>query len=240
VSADTGALLVRIADGRTDLVLDCMAAGLPATAADAHGVRLIEHCARYGDLSALRLLLSHGESLATLGTDHGLRGAAFHGHWRLCEFLVEHGADASATDAATGEAPLHAALCEADRPATGLVVEVLLRAGADVHACTIAGAETGDFMRDVRTRGETPLHRAAAFASLETIELLLAAGARIDARDVHGDTPLTWASWHLRPDAILRVLCHGSHRIHPRRGSTYDHGTGWGHMELSLLGRPRR
>ena len=32
-------------------------------------------------------------------------------------------------------------------------------------------------MRDCRTKGETPLHRAAAFGGEETIDLLLAAGA---------------------------------------------------------------
>ena len=31
----------------------------------------------------------------------------------------------------------------------------------------------------------------------------------IDARDANGDTPLSWASWHLRPRAILRLLTYG-------------------------------
>ncbi len=53
--------------------------------------------------------------------------------------------------------------------------------------------------------GETPLHRAAAFGTEGTIELLLAAGARVDARDMTGETPLGWASWHGRPDAVLSM-----------------------------------
>ena len=48
----------------------------------------------YGDVSALRLLLDRGETLASLGRNFDLNGAAFHGHWRLCEFLLESGADA--------------------------------------------------------------------------------------------------------------------------------------------------
>ena len=67
-------------------------------------------------------------------------------------------------------------------------------------------------MRDVRTRGETPLHRAAAFGSEQSIQMLLAAGARLDAKDIHGDSPLTWASWHLRPRSILRLLRYGVYR----------------------------
>ncbi len=64
-------------------------------------------------------------------------------------------------------------------------------------------------MRDVRTRGETPLHRAAAYGNDETITMLIDANAQIDAKDINGDTPLTWASWHLRPRSILRLLCYG-------------------------------
>jgi palmitoyltransferase len=83
--------------------------------------------------------------------------------------------------------------------------------------------ETGGFMRDVRTCGETPLHRAAAFGDEEAIRLLLEAGAKIDAKDAHGDSPLSWASWHLRPDAILRLLLYGSFRIHPNRSSMREY-----------------
>jgi len=43
-------------------------------------------------------------------------------------------------------------------------------------------------MRDCRTKGETPLHRAAAFGDEESIQLLLDAGAAVDAKDSNGDT----------------------------------------------------
>ena len=69
---------------------------------------------------------------------------------------------------------------------------------------------------------------------------LLDAGASVDAEDMHGDTPLSWASWHTRPDSILLKLCYGEFQIHPARNSTFDHGSGWGYMELDLLGRPQR
>lgn len=96
-----------------------------------------------------------------------------------------------------------------------------------MNAATRPGIETGAFMRDSRTKGETPLHRAAAFGSAGVIPLLLDVGATVDARDAHGESPLAWASWHLRPDAILRLLCYGPFSIQPDRHST-DHGTGWG------------
>lgn len=68
-------------------------------------------------------------------------------------------------------------------------------------------------MRDCRTKGETPLHRAAAFGDAEAIQLLLDAGAVIEAKDAFGDTPLSWASWYLRPRPILRMLCYGKYSV---------------------------
>ena len=96
-----------------------------------------------------------------------------------------------------------------------------------MDVATKPGVETDAFMRDCRTKAETPLHRAAAFASDETIQLLLDAGATKESTDMNGDTPLTWASWHLRPPSILRKLCYGDFSIHPGNLSTYDHGAGW-------------
>jgi len=232
-------MLARIADGRTDLVFDYLAQGHAADSVDGGGVSLIQWCAYYGDVSAVRYLVSRGASLDALGENLGLNGASFHGHWQLCEFLIEHGADVNHALPDTGETPLHAALCKANRPAYNLVLKVLLANDADPNRATRVGAETGSFMRDCRTRGETPLHRAAAFGNAEAIQLLVDAGAVIDARDTNGDTPLSWASWHLRPGAILRMLCHGEHSISARGVAHYtgDHGMGWGGLEASLRGR---
>ncbi len=221
-------LLAEFADGRTELVFDLLAAGLPANHKDDDGVSLIQHCAYYGDVSAIRFLLSQGESLTSLGDNFGLSGASFHGHWRLCKFLLEQGANVNYPDPGTGETPLHAALCKTDRVAYDRVLVVLLSAGANPNTATTPGVVTGAFMRDCRTKGETPLHRAAAFGEVETIRLLKDAGAIIDAKDANGDTPLSWASWYGRSTPILRELLYGNFRIHPQNQS----------MRANLLGTP--
>ena len=169
-----------------------------------------------------------------------LNGAAFHGHGRLCQFLIQNGANVNHPLPDPSEVPLHAVLCKANRPAYNHVVRVLLAGGANPNCVTKESAETGCFMRDSRTRAETPLHRAAAFADEEAIQSLLDAGAIIDAKDMNGDSPLTWASWHLRPAHILHKLCFGDHAIHPEAvtQSESDHGMGWGGMEAHLLGKP--
>lgn len=224
-------MLDRIADGRTDLVFEYLAQGHASSSTDKNGTSLIKWCAYYGDVSAIRFLLANGESLDSLGENLGLNAACFHGHWQLCQFLSERGADANHTQPDTGETPLHAALCKAtNRYAYEQVVRVLLAHGANPNCAAKNSAETGCFMRDCRTKGETPLHRAAAFGSEEVIQLLLDAGAIKDAKDMNEDSPLSWASWHLRPDSILRKLCYGNFSIRAERHP--------GGMEAYLIGKP--
>lgn len=218
----------RILAGRTDLVFDWVAIGHPATATDGEGAPLIRWCAYYGDVSALRYLLAQGASLGDLGENLDLFGAAFHGHWQLAEYLIECGADVNRPLAETGEVPLHGVFCAPKGRAATLVAQVLLAKGADPNRATRLGMETGCFMRDCRTQGETPLHRAAAFGTEEAIDCLLEAGALREIRDGCGDSPLTWASRQGRPDAILRRLCHGPFAISEGRQSMAD----------ALLGRP--
>jgi uncharacterized protein len=222
-------MLSELADGRTELVFDLITGGLRADHKDENSVSLIRHCAYYGDVSAIRFLLSHGESLNSLGENFGLEAASFHGHWRLCKFLLEQGADVNHPSPDTGETPLHAALCKTDRLVYDRVLIVLLSHGANPNVATKPGVETGGFMRDCRTKGETPLHRAAAFGEVETVRLLIGAGALIDAKDANGDTPLSWGSWYLRPTPILRELLYGSFRINPQNQP----------MRANLLGKPR-
>ena len=218
-------VLDKIVDGRTDLVFDYVSQGHPATSKDKDGVSLIKWCAYYGDVSAIRFLLANGESDASLEGE--LNAAAFHGHWRLCQFLIENGANPNQALDDTGETPLHAALCKTS-PSHDRVIRVLMANGADPNAKTKVGVPTGSFMRDCRTKGETPLHRAAAFGSSESIQLLLDAGAIKEAKDANGDSPLAWASWHLRPDVILRKLCYGVFSVNEARVP----------MEINLIGEP--
>ena len=140
-------MLKELRDGRTDKVFDYLAAGHAANTKDENGTSLIGWCAYHGDVSAMRLLLQHGESLQSLGENLGLHGAAFHGHWQLCQFLIEAGADVNRQLADTGESPLHAAVCKANRPVFEHVLAVLLAAGADPNLTTKPDVDTGSFIK---------------------------------------------------------------------------------------------
>lgn len=231
-------MLKKITDGRTDLVFDYVESGNTPTSADEYGTSLIKWCAYHGDVSAIKFLLSKGESLEAVGENFDLSGACFHGHWQLCQFLIEQGADVNKPLSGTNETPLHSALCKANRPVYEYIVELLLKNGANPNCVTASSVEAGSFMRDCKTKGESPLHRAAAFSSETTIQLLLDFGADISAKDSNGDTPLSWASWHLRPPAILRKLCYGDFSVHPENNATYDHGVGWGQVDHCLRAKP--
>jgi ankyrin repeat protein len=232
-------ILERISRGRTDLVFELLRLPHWRDLLVQGPVRPLQWFVYYNDVTALRAVLEAGGDSTSLNLDEELGNAAFFGHWKVCDFLILHGANVHATVADTGETPLHGALAKAGRPYYRYVVRLLLEHGADPNARTVPGKETGAFMRDVRTKGETPLHRAAAYTDEATIELLLAHGADRQARDAHGDSPLSWASVHLRPGPILALLAFGRHTIsaaaRERIGS--DHGSGWGNgMEWNLLG----
>ena len=163
--------------------------------------------------SVVDYLLSQGADPNRQRNESGapvLVGIAYLHKVECVRLLLAGGADPNAVTQRTGETPLHSALArsgegvsETDRHA---VVKLLIERGADPNRRTIPGVPTLAFWRDVRTRGETALHRAAAYAPEETIALLLEAGADQTIRDANGDSPQSWASWHWRPKRLIDLL----------------------------------
>ena len=60
--------LEQIADGQTDAVFEFISGGGAPTATGRESVSLVQWCAYYGDVSALKFLLSKGATLESLGT----------------------------------------------------------------------------------------------------------------------------------------------------------------------------
>ena len=109
--------------------------------------------------------------------------AAHFGHAETAEYLIGEGANVNAVSRHPMQVtPLHAALF-GRRTATA---RLLIEAGANVNARR--GGK--GWPRD----GWTALHYAAACGFIDLIELLVAHGARPDARDSEGLTPLDVAS----------------------------------------------
>lgn len=236
---DTQTLLDYLARGRTDLIFEFMKVPHWKELLTQGEVKPLQWLIYYNDTTAIKAVLNAGGDLTSVNLDVELGNAAFFGHWKVCDFLIRHGANVNTHVKETHETPLHNALAKAGRPYYLYTVKILVENGADVNAKTIPNVETGAFMRDVRTKGETPLHRAAAYADERTIQYLIDHGAKVDAKDAHGDSPLTWASEHLRPGTILSLLSYGPHKIGEayKTKNTSDHGHGWGNgMDWNLMG----
>jgi len=125
--------------------------------------------------------------------------------------LLEAGANPNRASEHNGETVLHYV-------ASGDCVEsvqLVLEHGAEVNAKTKPGMKTYCFWRDARVKGETPLHRAAAFGSPAVIQLLLDAGADPTIRDANNDTPLSWASWYMRDKSVIDQLVYSGAGVGP-------------------------
>lgn len=232
-------ILDRISRGRTDLVFDLLKLPDWKAALTEGPHKPLQWFVYYNDTTALKAVLNAGGDLSSIDLNSELGNASFFGHWKVVDFLISQGANVNFALPDTGETPLHNALCKAGRPYFLYVIKLLVENGADVNAKTIPGAETGGFMRDVRTKGETPLHRAAAYGDEAMIEYLLEHGADLQARDAHGNSPISWASEHLRPGSILKLLAFPPHNISDSGAARIisDHGCGWGNgMERNFLG----
>ncbi|RYD41621.1 MAG: ankyrin repeat domain-containing protein [Verrucomicrobiaceae bacterium] len=169
------------------------------------------HAAWNGDLPVMEQLLAAGTDPNCPGVHNStpLEAAAYNARADACSLLLKNGADPDATSRPTGETVLHQTITKTGDPDRTRIVHALIAAGADVRRKTVPNQPTLCFARDIRTRGETALHRAAAYGDAEMIRILIEAGADRSARDVNGDSPLTWASWHLRDNEILKLLLHG-------------------------------
>ena len=232
-------ILEHISRGRTDFIIEFLKLPDWQNLLNKGAVKPLQWLVYYNDTTGIKAVLNAGGNLSSIDLDAELGNAAFFGHWKVADLLIKHGANVNSTAAGTGETPLHSALSKAGRPYYFYTVKLLVEKGCDINAKTKAGVATEAFMRDVRTKGETPLHRAAAYADARTIQYLLDQGADRELKDAHGDTPLSWASAHLRPGSVLSLLSYGQHRIseHHVRLNTSDHGQGWGTgMDWNLFG----
>src|SRR5690606_19271325 len=83
----------------------------------------------YNDTTALKAVLAAGGNLEGINLDEELGNAAFFGHWKVCDFLIAHGANVNSIVKNTGETPLHNALCKAGRPYYFYTVRLLVEKG---------------------------------------------------------------------------------------------------------------
>jgi len=159
-----------------------------------------------GNTQALDLFCNLGAKI-TFDDCNLLCNAAFNGKVESVKWLLDKGENANFTFTNTGENALHYTISKtSEMDERAEIVKILIAAGIDVNKKTLAGKPTLCFMRDAYLKGESPLHRAAAFGNVTIIKMLLDAGAELSMKDANGDTPISWGSWYLRDADILRLL----------------------------------
>ena len=199
-------MLTAASKGDLATVKELVAQGADINYTDRWGNCAMFAAAWEGNVQALNLFYNLGAKI-TFDDCNLLCNAAFNGKLDSVKWLIDKGEDANFTFTSTGENALHYTICKmSEIDERTEIVKILIASGADVNKKTLAGKTTLCFMRDAYLKGETPLHRAAAYANAAIIKMLLDAGAEPSTKDANGDTPISWGSWHLREADVLRLL----------------------------------
>jgi ankyrin repeat protein len=138
------------------------------------------------------LLRHNGADLHVRGylENSPLHSAAFRGKFGVVQKLIEYDADINARDA-HGGTPLFDAL-DGENLQDSSILRLLLDHGADINAAR-------------KDHGQTPLHRASTYGTVEFVRLLLDYGADVEANNNNGETALqVAATWGY--DEIVELL----------------------------------
>ena len=205
-SGDT-ALMMAAHEGHRDSVQFLLEKGADVDRENDDGETALYIAAQNGYQSIVELLLEKGAEFD--GQDHcgqtALYIAASEGHESIVELLLEKGADIDGRDN-DGETALYIAAQNGYRS----VVELLLEKGADVNARNLVGEPAlyeyvgrDDGMLELLLRyganvnarrrydGATALHAAAKWGKKSNVQLLIDAGADLEAKKSYKNLQLT-------------------------------------------------
>ncbi len=189
-------------EGDLDQVRSLIESGADPNAADENGSGTLLNF----HPSVIAFLLENGADPDTQTNENGasvLAGLCYVNQVECVKLILSHGANPNLGRKETLETPLHHAIAN---DASTELVGLLIQHGADVNAKTKPGVYSYNYFGDTPTRGETPLHRAAAYAPIEMVKLLLDAGADKTVADANGNIPYHWAGWHRRANDLVQLL----------------------------------
>ncbi len=215
--------------GRVNVVRNMLREGVSASQKDENGNTPLHLAALRGNVEMMKILLAAGadpNATNTIGNVPLLNAVSNQQSEEVVSLLLKHGAKVPKTYAFTGGNTL---LHFAARYGNSTTCELLLDAGADIHAKNIQGetalffsidscdTKTMQFLIDrgakVQTRdnlGRTPLYRAAGVGDLSMVGTLIAAGAELNAVDRDGNTPLHAATLQRHDEVIALLITAGA------------------------------
>jgi ankyrin repeat protein len=185
--------------GHVPLLRRLLERGADAAARDSRGATALMLAAERGHLEASRLLV---EAAGPDERGEALRHAVGTGQLAVMVWLLDEADAALEYGGTDGKTPLTCAILGGHAPLAG----ELLRRGADLEArsSTFLPFENRDDF------GWHPLHYAADRRYALLVQLLLNAGARVDAETTEGTTPLMLAAYRGDEDCIRLLLLAGA------------------------------
>lgn len=175
------------------------------------------------NLPMLEHLLERGADVNTRTTNNGatpLYLACAYKDVDRVRFLLDHGADANASDE-DGGTPLHQVIAQADERSKA-IVDLLLKHGSapDIFTHAQLGRtekvlalldEKPDLVHAQGPGGQTLLHIAAANGNLDLVKALVMRGADLEAKNSWAAwTPLHSAACEGRADVVKHLIEHGA------------------------------
>ena len=188
-TAGTAEVNEAVRQGDRERVKRLVAQGAPVTPRNRFGVAPLHEAVFKGDLDMAQLLLSVGAEVNFRRFDGStaLHTAVGSAHLSMVKLLIERGADVNSHGGDYASPLWHSMLRPSGRDKLA-VAALLIQHGADTHyrhpKAIYAHCQT------------TPLHVAVFTLNFEAVNLLLANGADLRARDLQGRTPLACAQEH--------------------------------------------
>ncbi|XP_018648139.1 putative tankyrase [Schistosoma mansoni] len=183
-------------------------------AKDKGGLVPLHNACSYGHAKVAELLIQHGANVnvTDLWRFTPLHEAAAKGKFEICRLLLKHGADPLKKNR-DGHTPIDL-VKDTDSDVYDLLRGdiAVLEAAKKGNLTKIKRLVTSENIncRDTQGRNSTPLHLAAGYNNIETLEFLLESGADVNAKDKGGLIPLHNASSYGHVDVAALLIRYGT------------------------------